>query len=83
MRKIVLAVIAATALSSAHAADVVIPLSDAEQQGLFSNDGAFDGCLKNGGQRCVLIQDFLKSKIVKAQQPAPPAPEPAKPEKKE
>lgn len=44
-----------------------ITLSVAEQQELFRNDGAFDSCMKHGGQRCVAIQNWLQGKIAEAQ----------------
>lgn len=64
------------ALASAQdAKDRTIVITVADQQGLFNFGGAFDDCLKLGGQRCVVIQDWLKAKIAKGTDAAPPKPE--------
>lgn len=61
----------------AMAQDATITITQAEQQALFSLDGDFHRCLTAGGMRCVLIRDWLQSKIGEAPKPKP---EPKKPE---
>lgn len=55
------AVLLSPAFSETAPAQITITVQ--EQQDLFRLDGAFDVCIKSGGQRCVLIQDWLKAKL--------------------